>query len=560
MKYRIFLGLTLLWMIGHWSGSAQTLPQDSSTAVEGGAFDKTVGETTDLPDGIETENAPSWSHPLLPEAFWSFNRCGLDGSQILDSAPFHVKSDGTRYHIPLTRSGATCVNGPRLLRSAARFDGVDDLATTDENVLNFTNKLTASAWVYPERLTGTQTIVNKWASPDSYMLMIGDGDFIFALAFPEGYVAVRTPATSFVWKHVAGVFDGDTRKAKIYVNGVLKATVDTPGSTLQQSARRVSVGYRPPWNAFQGRIDEVGLYAAALSSAQVRALASKDFAPYHGADTSTRPWAGEYPAGSAAGYDIYLGSLGNIGSYCRIRDRYGRDILTGASTANSCSAFVYEAAVLARPERTYPFMHLKGPQHELAGSDKYQFGRDQATHLINRWTLYRHLIGGHTLFADVERSIGGSDESGWEVCTIYDPDACARNRAVLTGFLQRIVDSSFPIQPGVYTSPYKWVEFFGKEFIPQNTLGEPQPFVLWLAGCGITTGVGNQRTPLEVQEDLPTALESVLGGMKARIWQHHIDDPDFDALTYNPWGYISPLPGSIAYNCTCGGIEGSCPQ
>src|SRR3990172_8247724 len=389
MKYRIFLGLTLLWMIGHWSGSAQTLPQDSSTAVEGGAFDKTVGEPTDLPGGIETENAPSWSHPLLPEAFWSFNRCGLDGSQILDSAPFHVKINFTHYHIPLTRSGATCVNGPRLLRSAARFDGVDDLATTDENVLNFTNKLTASAWVYPERLTGTQTIVNKWASPDSYMLMIGDGDFIFALAFPEGYVAVRTPATSFVWKHVAGGFDGDTRKAKIYVNGV-----------------------------------------------------------------------------------------------------------------------------------------LKGPQHELAGSDKYQFGRDQATHLIKRWTLYRHLIGGHTLFADVERSIGGSDESGWEVCTIYDPDACARNRAVLTGFLQRIVDSSFPIQPGVYTSPYKWVEFFGKEFIPQNTLGEPQPFVLWLAGCGITTGVGNQRTPLEVQEDLPTALESGLAGIKARIWQHHIDDPD----------------------------------
>jgi hypothetical protein len=131
--------------------------------------------------------------------------------------------------------------------------------------------------VRPDSIEGGRTIVNKWYALDSYGLFLEDGDFIFKVAFPDGgwgrQVWARVPAAAGVWTHVAGVFDGTSGVIKIYVNGVLGATVETGASELQESDRALVIGNHPEWNSYQGLIDDVRLYDQPLSDAQLQRLA-----------------------------------------------------------------------------------------------------------------------------------------------------------------------------------------------------------------------------------------------------------------------------------------------
>ena len=486
------------------------------------------------------EPAPLFS-PLQPVAFWSFNRCAMDGDLILDGSP-------SRAHLSLDR--VFCVIGKYGL--AASFNGVDTIAQTEPGLLNFSDKLTVSAWVYPERLTGLQTIVNKWYAMDSYILLIQDGRFVFAVAFPGdashpwGVTAyVAAPATAKEWTHLAGVFDGATRTVTLYVNGVYAGSSSTPGSSLQQSNRPVVVGNHPSWNAFQGKIDEVGLYNAAFTEDQVRSLAAADLPPYQGADTNVHPETDEYPAGAEHGFDFYGGHLGH-GTYpCQIQDRFFYDVLTWQTVVPPVCQFSYEAASIARPERTYGFWHVKGPNHDDADNyaSPFAYGQAQADAFIAQWRKYRHIVGGYTLFADVERSAKGPDTSGWLGDCNTNPQSCDRNVDVLEGFLDRIASNIIDIRPGVYTRPGVWVEFFGEDFFPMNSSGEGISFVLWLTGCGTLDQYDNVRTPEEVAIDLPVVERSVLGRMRAVVWQYHINYPaDFDAMRQNPSENFIAIP------------------
>jgi hypothetical protein len=496
-----------------------------------------------------------WAAPAAqPVTVWSFNRCALDGNVILDSGP-----GGN----DLTLQGAFCASGRYGL--AGRFDGVNDSGQTDYGVLNFTDALTVSAWVNADTITGVQQIANKWYTPDSFQLAIHDGRWAFAVAFPTGgwgtAVNARYPATAGVWTHLAGVFDGSTQTAKLYVNGVLRTTVSTPLSSLQQSSRPVSVGNHPSWNPFDGRIDEVALYDQALTAEQVRSLASVNPSPFHGSDTSIKPWNDEFLDGSENGYDFYSGRLGYALYNCVVQDRYGKDILTWApGNANEKCIFVYEAATNARPERTFPYWWVVGPKHGFASSysTPYDFGAAQAQELIDRWTIYRHLVGGRVLFGDIERSISQPDSSGWETCWPVQSSsgACSRNRELLEGFLQTIANSG--LTPGVYTSPSYWREFFSDSYRPAASGGGNQPFVLWVSGCATTAGIGNERTAAQAASQLPTVQGTVLGGMHAVIWQHHIDYPEYDAIAQNP-SALTPASSGSSYACTCDQIGGFCP-
>jgi len=500
--------------------------------------------------------------PLQPAAYWSFERCTQDGGAILDG--------GSGAH-NLTLRGAACATGR--YGAGARFDGIDDVAESEPGVLNFDDRLTIAAWVYPESTDGVQTIVNKWYALDSYSLSIQGGSFAFTLAFRGGgpwgtTVDVRAPAVANAWSHVVGVFDGKSQTASLYVNGVLRGVEVTPRKHLQQSERPVAVGNHPEWNPLRGRIDEVALYDAVLTGDQVKALAGLDAPPHHGADTSVKPWTRQYPDGEANGYDIYLGRLGFDLYPCSIQDRYGNDVLTWekGDPAEKCQ-FIYEAATIARPERTYAYWWVVGPAHPDAAAyfSPYEFGMEQARRLIEQRRMYGHLIGGRTLFGDVERSRTAPDTSGWEQCKPFEsaPGACARNREVLEGFLHTIAAADGHLVPGVYTRADIWVAFFGADYLPLDAAGERQQFALWLAGCSITSGCGKARDAGAVEMLLPTAEQTVLGGMGTVLWQHHVNCADYDATSSSTSGLLAPRPvpeaEGIDYRCTCEDIGGYCP-
>ncbi len=503
------------------------------------------------------------THELQPVAFWSFNRCALDGNRILDSSPGHHD---------LSVSGGFCSSGRYGL--AMSFDGVDDIALTQGDVLEFKDKLSISVWVYPGRLFGPQTIVNKWYAMDSYMLSLQDGDFAFSLAFQGGRWgttrSVSAPARLNAWNHVAAVFDGTTQTMTIYVDGQYQDSIATPGKHLQPSNRPVAVGNHPGWNAFEGKIDELGLYDAALTSEQVKSLAGTNDGPYFGADSSANPAKRlRFPDGEENGYDYYLGSLGWVGWTCTVRDEKDDAVVSWeagdapaccfkknavcptAEEYNKCPCiFTYEAATNASPERTYAFSWVKGPG-KRGSLEPFEWGEEQARFLIDRWRNYRHIIGGQTLFADVERSRTPPDDSGWATCPSYDVTAqsCQDNRAVLEGFLRTIAASPISLTPGVYTRSDIWVEFFGQEYRPLTASGVFQPFVLWIAGCDITAGCDKQRSAGDIASELPRIEGLTLGGMKTVIWQHHINCGDFDATSQSPSGTFTPVaePSGLPY-------------
>jgi hypothetical protein len=203
--------------------------------------------------------------------YWSFDQCSSTGKPMLANE-LGSQIQGTMLQ------GVTCEQGR--FGYAGFFDGVDDLIEIpDQPSFHFTNQMTVAAWVKPLRVSGLQTIVNKWYAMDSYMLLIENGNFVFTVAIPGGQwgtsikvSAKVTPDVWTQWTHVAGVYDG--QMLLLYINGQLVASTAASGR-LQDSDRPISIGNHPSWNAFKGSIDEVRLYNVALNASQVSELLSK---------------------------------------------------------------------------------------------------------------------------------------------------------------------------------------------------------------------------------------------------------------------------------------------
>ena len=105
------------------------------------------------------------------------------------------------------------------------------------------------------------------------------GPHTFAVAIsPDGKSSVQRYSTTVrqlnTWYYVAGVYDAATRSLHIYVNGglddgVLRGTV--PASQFAPTTVNANVGRRSGGFYFQGRIDELRLYNAALTQTQIQA-------------------------------------------------------------------------------------------------------------------------------------------------------------------------------------------------------------------------------------------------------------------------------------------------
>ncbi len=509
-----------------------------------------------------------------PAAYWSFNTC--------DRGIVSDQSGGGNELI--LKNGARCASAVGRPSQAGLFDGVAALAETRENRLNLREKLTVSAWVRPDTVSGVQNIVSKWYAPDSYALALRGDRFVFTVAFPGGKwgttvdVWSETTVETGRWSHVAGVFDGRAKQARLYVNGNAAGYSPTPPTRLQESTRPVTVGNHPERDPFKGLIDEVRLYAAALTHSQVRILAGDDRLYRFGADTNVHPELNQYPRYPRdSTYDFYVGHLGNSPERgkCKIQDEENgyRDVAGEDPERWQNCQFQLKPARIAGPERTYGYWLLRGPR-ESSGADPLDYGVTQAKDLIEQWTTYHRiaasgelLIGGRTLFGDVEASCSEEDKEagmgsgecleadrdvfGWGFCPGYEdqdpvPAPCQRNQRVLEGFLRTIRESGFT--PGLYTSPYFWTNIFGKSYVPMRIAtrklpgGEvieflkPERFVLWTTGCESN----GQRDPEEIEEVLLSVVESAMGGMKTAIWQY-APEPGYDATLADPVRGFTPI-------------------
>jgi uncharacterized repeat protein (TIGR01451 family) len=166
--------------------------------------------------------------------------------------------------------------------NAGHFDGTAVVESASSPFFQFTNKLSASAWIYPTAYPGG----------DLYSILSNDVNYEFHLN-PAGKlywwwnngVTLTSAGTIPLnqWTHIAITMDGSlggSSRERIYINGVQDPNTNNWGGTLQTNTCPFYVGGDISTGSnctlitgrnFHGMIDEAKIYNYELSAAEVQA-------------------------------------------------------------------------------------------------------------------------------------------------------------------------------------------------------------------------------------------------------------------------------------------------
>ncbi len=192
--------------------------------------------------------------------------------------------------------------------SALSFNGSSSrVRVPDAASLDLTSAVTLEAWVYPAAAqSGWRAVVQKEA--DSYLLSASSD--VGALRPAAGVTVGGLVPNAFgpsalpvgVWSHLAMTYDG--AQLRLFVNGVQVASSPVSG-VVAATGNPLWIGGNSPYGEFfNGRIDEVRVYRAALSQAEIQADMA---APLGGpADTSAPSQVSGLVASAVSGSRVDL--------------------------------------------------------------------------------------------------------------------------------------------------------------------------------------------------------------------------------------------------------------
>lgn len=238
------------------SSTTTTLaPSTTTTSTTPGASSTT---TTAATTSTTTSTVPAGPGPV---AAWAFDE---------GAGPTAADASGNTNNGTL--AGATWTTQGRV-GSALTFGNGTHVAVPDRASLDLTAALTLEAWVNPTAVNGYRMIVNKTTTgqPTNYYLTIVDG--ILSFGFYSGgwreHFATVGPTVG-AWSHVAATYSDVANQVRLYLNGseVLSAT-ETASLATNAEQLRIGIGFSN--EGFAGRIDEVRVYARALTAAEVAA-------------------------------------------------------------------------------------------------------------------------------------------------------------------------------------------------------------------------------------------------------------------------------------------------
>jgi hypothetical protein len=167
---------------------------------------------------------------------------------------------------PVWKTGSDCVSGGCLY-----FDGSDDYVSVGNDAsLDIANEITIEAWAKPTGI-GNPTQFNMITGRGYYYLNYYDsGIFSVSITDLDSVQRVAVSSNSYplnYWYHVVGVYRNN--QTYIYVNGVQRPGPSGNGIKLAPSSP-CQVGNYSSGYPFNGFIDEVRIYNAALTSSAIR--------------------------------------------------------------------------------------------------------------------------------------------------------------------------------------------------------------------------------------------------------------------------------------------------
>jgi hypothetical protein len=163
--------------------------------------------------------------------------------------------------------------------NAMEFDGVNSqVEIPHDEALNIQDAITMEAWIKPSAEVGLGGIVQKWGDTTNrrQYLLCTVNDKIRTYISGSGDTWPSVECTSSIplneWTHVAGVYDSSN--IKIYINGGFEGETANDEGLFASDIPVWIGGYGPNEDFgsnrhFPGAIDEVRLWAGALTEAEI---------------------------------------------------------------------------------------------------------------------------------------------------------------------------------------------------------------------------------------------------------------------------------------------------
>ncbi len=244
-----------------WSPDGKSI---AFVSMRDGAFDiYRIAVPPDLKIGDRITPRPASSLESGSLALhYSFDRDSESASQVVDLAS---RNHGQLYDAKLVREGP---------QGRLAFDGVKSYTSCGNGEgLRIKSALTISLWVRPSGFSGNHYLVSKhgW---NIYLGSNGTPNFETRTAKDDAWDTLpgTTPIKPGEWSQVVAVFDPDSKKLSLYINGKLsseKPRID--GAIGSVAAHPLELGHYnlSKSQKYAGLMDEVRILRRALSAEEV---------------------------------------------------------------------------------------------------------------------------------------------------------------------------------------------------------------------------------------------------------------------------------------------------
>lgn len=215
----------------------------------------------------EPAKPPLIDKPLL--AYWTFDEA--------TPAEYRESSGARNWSVASSVSAMTGMQSiTGVYGQAVRFSEHHSFQVRTAAPLGEMPAISFSVWVLPENLAGYREIFRMEGGDRRLLFSFQENGAIIALGLNvAGYVECDAQVApknlaDGGWHHCVGTFDGQTMR--VYVDGAEIGRIDRPGQIAAPATQAACIGSLDGGEAFQGLMDDLRVYRAALTADDVATL------------------------------------------------------------------------------------------------------------------------------------------------------------------------------------------------------------------------------------------------------------------------------------------------